>query len=310
MCIQKYNFCLYFGLYQFIEMLLESLIKKFHSELKKFFDEPEVKALTKNALMHTLKLSSTDMLLKRKAPLKKASVQKSIVVLNRLKTYEPLQYIIGETEFLRLKFIINKDVLIPRPETEELVDFILKECHEKKINQRQSGFSILDIGTGSGCIAVTFKKKFPQADVYAIDISKDALRTAKENAKINNTQVKFFLHDILKEFPEKFPRSFDILVSNPPYISMHDKSHIDRNVTDHEPHVALFVEGKNPLLFYERIADLAAAGLLKSKGRIYFEINESYGDEICELLLEKKFSEVVIKKDISGHSRMIKGINK
>lgn len=288
-------------------MTLETLQKSFNSELKEYYDETEVKAITRFALMHVFNLSSSDLILKKKLKADDKLVKKAEAVLNRLRMYEPIQYIIGETTFCGLKIIVNKNVLIPRPETEELAEWITSEIRTSK---PEGAFSVLDIGTGSGCLAIVLKKKFSAADVFAIDISADALRVARKNARLNKVKINFVLHDIFKKPAFRPARSFDIIVSNPPYISTHEKSQMHRNVTDHEPHAALFVEGKNPLIFYEQISGLASAGLLKSKGRMYFEINEFYGNEILEILTEKGFSEVITRKDMSGKDRMIVGVNK
>jgi release factor glutamine methyltransferase len=283
-------------------MLLESLIKRFHSELKELYDEGEVKSLTRNALMFALNLTSVELFVKKKEKLSEDATEKTIQILNRLKKFEPLQYIIGETEFNGLKIAVNKNVLIPRPETEELVEWIGTEIKNK------NPVSILDIGTGSGCIAIALKKKFPASIVYAVDISKEALALARNNAKRNNAEIYFIQQDILKKLPETLKLPFDFIISNPPYLTLHDKQKLNRNVSEYEPHEALFVNGKNPFLFYERILDLACMGLIKKNGALYFEINEMYGKEIAQLFLEKGFYDVNIRNDMSGKERMICGV--
>jgi len=288
-------------------MYIESLKKKFYSELKELYDESEIKALTKNALIYSLNISATDLLVKKNEQLSEKQIQKASKVLKRLKSYEPLHYIIGETEFLGLKFKVNKNVLIPRPETEELVEWILEEITDEDLS-RKKDLKILDIGTGSGCIAIALKKNLPAAKVTAIDISNGALKVAQDNAELNNVKINFREKDILKSVPDGLQDSFDLVVSNPPYISLHEKVQMHRNVTDHEPHIALFVEGKNPLLFYEHIAGLACGSLLKPRGRLYFEINESLSNEILELPGMKKFTDVMIKVDLSGKKRMIRAV--
>lgn len=288
-------------------MTIQTIIKKYHSELKELYDESEIKFLTKSALMYSLNIPATDLLLKKNLPLDNSNIIKAQQVLNRLKSFEPLQYIIGETEFYGLKFRVNKSVLIPRPETEELVEWIVEHVNCLKA---QDAFSILDIGTGSGCIAITLKNKLEQCTIYGLDISAKALETAKKNAEINKTEINFLLHDILKDLPGKFSNTYNIIVSNPPYITTHDKWHMHRNVTDYEPYEALFVEGKNPLLFYERIASMSKEGMLKPRGILYFEINEKYGLEISEMLKDYGFTDVMLKKDLSGKDRMIRAINK
>jgi release factor glutamine methyltransferase len=295
-------------------MQIEDLIKKYYKELQELYDDSEIKALTKSALLYSLKISVTDFLLKKKEKLNVKQIQESEQILKRLKMYEPLQYITGETEFSGLKFCVDKNVLIPRPETEELVEWILEEhqvsgaLYADKKNKKD--FSVLDIGTGSGCIAISLKKNIQNAEVTAIDISKEALSVAKRNAEINDAQINFVQMDILKNQFAHVPGSFDLIVSNPPYITGHEKTEMHRNVTDHEPHIALFVEGKNPLLFYDHIAGLASGGALKKKGRLYFEMNEILSGEISEMLNAKGFTDVHIKQDMSGKSRMIRAVQK
>ncbi len=290
-------------------MQVESLKKKFYTELKELYDESELKSLTKNAMIYSLNISATDLLIKKNEQLSEKQIQKALKVLKKLKSYEPLQYITGETEFLGLKFKINKNVLIPRPETEELVEWILEEIKSLKFKTK-GNFKILDIGTGSGCIAIALKKNFPSAGITAIDISKDALQVAQNNALINDVKINFQQMDILKSMTLGSKDSFDLIVSNPPYISQHEKSRMHRNVTDHEPHIALFVEGKNPLLFYEHIASLALGNALKPHGRLYFEMNENLSREIFELPEIQKFTDVIIKTDLSGKERMIRVVKK
>ena len=283
-------------------MQLESLIKKFYSELKGLYDEGEVKSLTKNALMFALNFNSTELMVRKKDELATEVLKQADEILKRLKKFEPLQYIIGETEFEGLKIKVNKNVLIPRPETEELVEWMADEI------KNRTPVSILDIGTGSGCIAIALKKKFPKSTVYAVDISREALLTARTNAKINDAEINFIQQNILKELSGALRMSFDLIVSNPPYLTLHDKQKLSQNVSEYEPPEALFVSGKNPFLFYERILDLAKSGLVKKNGALYFEINEIYGKEIFQLFLEKNFSDIKIKKDMSGKDRMVRGI--
>ncbi|MEO7873155.1 MAG: peptide chain release factor N(5)-glutamine methyltransferase [Bacteroidia bacterium] len=311
------------------EMLVEQLIKKYYDELKELYDESEIKAITQNALRHALKFSSPDIILKKQEKINAKQLLHSHEILNRLKTYEPLQYIVGETDFLRSRFLVNKNVLIPRPETEELVEWIIEEYNEQITNYQLpivnykgkiqyptsdfqhpiSEFRILDIGTGSGCIAISLKKNIPHSKVTAVDISEDALLVARKNAALNETEINFIQVNILNSSLSS-QHSFNLIVSNPPYISSHEKMKMHRNVTDHEPHIALFVEDKNPLLFYERIAHLASGGLLKRNGSLYFEMNENLSYEISDMLSAKGFTDVAEKQDISGKSRMIHAVKK
>ena len=212
-------------------------------------------------------------------------------IIADLKTNKPIQHIIGETEFYELKFKVNEHTLIPRPETEELVKWILQ--HEFT--------SALDIGTGSGCIAIALRKN-KSAEISAIDVSESALLVAKENAKINEVEINFLLQDILKT--TTLPK-VDVIVSNPPYVLDKEKELMLANVLDNEPHLALFVPNNNPLLFYKKIADLAFKSLSKN-GLLFFEINEQFGKETVAMLSSIGFVDIKLKKDINDKDRMIK----
>lgn len=219
-------------------------------------------------------------------------------ILSRLKKGEPHQYVLGKTEFYGITLRVTPDVLIPRPETEELVEWILSE-------NRSSAGLILDIGTGSGCIAIALAKKIPNGVVYAWDLSEGALTVAAENAFRNGVEIHFSKQDILQPFNQEL--FFDVIVSNPPYVMESEKVSMERNVCCFEPHEALFVPDDDPLLFYERIADVANE-LLHKGGRLYFEINRRMGELICAMLQQKGFVDVVLREDISGNLRMIRAV--
>ena len=223
--------------------------------------------------------------------------------LAQLATGKPLQYILGHTEFYGLSFKVNPSVLIPRPETEELVEWVLNSCLPK------TPIKILDIGTGSGCIAISLKKNLPNANICAIDISAEALKTAKENAELNNVEVNFIESDILNltHNSQLATHKLDLIISNPPYVTPTDKDLMHTNVTDFEPHTALFVPQDDPLLFYKAIANLAAKNLVKG-GLLFFEINESYGNDSVEMLKSKRFKGIELRKDMRGRDRMIKAV--
>ena len=207
----------------------------------------------------------------------------------------PIQYVLEEADFYGLKFKVNSSVLIPRPETEELVHLIVKKYKNQAIN-------ILDIGTGSGCIPISLQKNLPLAKNSAIDISEEALEVAKENAKINRVEVSFFKDDALNLLTSKYP-VFDVIVSNPPYIAMSEKNEMENTVTAYEPHLALFVSDENPLIFYDKIGDFALTNLSK-QGFLYFEINQALAEETKKLLKQKGFKAQIIK-DINNNDRMI-----
>jgi release factor glutamine methyltransferase len=221
-------------------------------------------------------------------------------ILDQLKKEIPIQYLLGKTSFYGLDFEVNSNVLIPRPETEELVDWIVQSANYKveitKVN-------ILDIGTGSGCIAISLAKNISNADVFAVDISEKALGTAKKNAESNGVNVTFFLTNILEA--NDLEQKFDVIVSNPPYVRELEKQEIKKNVLDHEPHLALFVDDNDALIFYRKIAELAQKNL-SPKGQLFFEINQYLGKEMIDLLLEMGFKNIELRKDIYGNNRMIK----
>ena len=214
-------------------------------------------------------------------------------IINELKENKPIQYILGEAEFYGLKFKVNKHTLIPRPETEELVDWILKEDFN----------SVLDIGTGSGCIAISLAKH-STAQIAAIDNCEKALEVAEENAKLNKVNIKFCTQDILQSTSFL---NLDLIVSNPPYILESEKQNMKANVLQYEPHLALFTPDKDPLLFYKKIGSLAAKSL-NCGGKLFFEINEQYGTEILKMLSKIGFVDIAFKKDINDKDRMIKAI--
>lgn len=216
-------------------------------------------------------------------------------ILYRLSRGEPYQYVIGKSLFHGLEFRVTPAVLIPRPETEELVEWILSGADPQRC-------SLLDIGTGSGCIAITLAKRLPNAQVDAWDISEDAVKVAADNALSNGVEVHFTQCDILKAVPAG--RRFDLIVSNPPYVTESEMEAMEQNVLAYEPHEALFVPDSKPLLYYERIADLAMT-MLNDRGRLYLEINRRSGERIVELLQQKGFVSVELKRDLSGNMRMI-----
>ena len=224
--------------------------------------------------------------------------QKVESIIERLKRHEPIQYILGETEFFGLTFHVNENVLIPRPETEELVELILKE-------NNKIGLCVLDIGTGSGAIAIALAKHMKNADVSAWDISSKALDVAALNSKSNSATVSFKQIDALSDYP--LDKKFDIIVSNPPYVLENEKELMEQNVLDYEPHQALFVPDNNPLLFYKRIADIAS-NLLNHKGKLYFEINQAKGKGMLGMLEEKGFTNVTLFQDLSNKDRMVRAV--
>ncbi|NJX14981.1 peptide chain release factor N(5)-glutamine methyltransferase [Tamlana crocina] len=224
---------------------------------------------------------------------------KILKALGELKKERPLQYITGETEFFGMTFKVDDGVLIPRPETEELVEWVLRKAKPNTV------IDILDVGTGSGCIAISLAKHLPQAKVFAIDVSPEALSMAKKNAQLNGVNVYFEEANILtlKRLSEEI--KFDIIVSNPPYVREKEKQFMKPNVLDNEPHLALFVKDDEPLLFYKAITNFAINNL-KDNGLLFFEINEFLGNAMIDLLRNKNFENIELKQDIFKKDRMIK----
>ena len=281
-------------------MLLKNYKTIFLNELASLYDEKEIESFFYLVLEKFHHLKRIDLALNPEMILdeKQASLWNSVVV--ELKKQKPIQYILGVTEFYGLPFLVNENVLIPRPETEELVDLII--TNESRENREEGKVSILDIGTGSGCIAISLAKNLSNAEVFAIDVSEEALEVAKKNALLNNVDVTFLLKDILKV--ENLEHQFDTIVSNPPYVRNLEKAAINPNVIDYEPHLSLFVADNDALLFYKKITQLAKINL-KPKGKLYFEINQYLGKETIALLESFGFKNVTLHKDIYGNDRMI-----
>ncbi len=218
-------------------------------------------------------------------------------LLDRLKNSEPLAYLLGEITFSDVTLKVNPHTLIPRPETEELVEWVSTDL------ENRPDINILDIGTGSGCIAVSLAKRISNSKVWAFDIAAGALQTAKENAEKNNVEIRLEEIDILKT--GHYPQQFDVIVSNPPYVCESEKKEMENNVLLYEPHIALFVPDNDPLLFYKAIA-LFAQKHLRQNGSLYLEINRAFGKETCEMLCQTGFSNIELRKDLNGNDRMIK----
>ncbi len=270
-------------------------------ELSDFYPKNEIESFIKIIFSDVFGLSSVDVLMRENDPLSRKVKFSVNEITERLKTYEPLQYIIGFTEFYGLQFELSADVLIPRPETEELVDLIIKE------NRNTKDLKILDIGTGSGCIAVSLKKNLPDADVFALDVSKKALEIAKRNALKKNIEITFIQGDILSKIIAFENKKFDVIVSNPPYVTFSEKEKMQKNILDYEPGLALFVDDNNPLIFYNAVCRFAKHHL-SSEGKLYFEINEGFGKEVESLMLSFGFSSVELIKDINGKYRITKAL--
>jgi len=278
-------------------MFLKEFRNHFNKELSSIFPQTEIDSFFYLLMEKKLGLQRIDLALNHAISLSNDNFQYLYNALARLKAQEPIQYILGETEFFGLPFKVTKDTLIPRPETEELVSWILSE-----FNSNNQNLTILDIGTGSGCIAISLAKNLPNAKISAIDISSKAIHIAKQNAARNNVHIDFMELDILSK--NQLHQKFDIIVSNPPYVREIEKQEMHANVLQNEPPIALFVSDEQPLLFYDKIADLAKEQL-KKEGSLFFEINQYLGNETIKMLNEKGFK-TELRKDIFGNDRMTK----
>jgi len=267
-------------------------------KLALLYPPEEAESLSRLILEHVTGLSRLQLHLNQPDPLPEPKIMQIMEILNRLLAHEPIQYILGETEFYGLKFNVAPGVLIPRPETEELVDWIIRE-------EKGSCHSLLDIGTGSGCIPVAIDKNCSIERIEGWDVSAEALKIARTNAIRNNSKVQFALQDIFHPTGIAELSTWDVMVSNPPYVLPEEASLMARNVVDFEPHLALFVPDNDPLVFYRVIAQFAAAHL-HLHGSLYFEINERMGGETEKLLKENGFENILTRKDLQGKTRMIR----
>jgi release factor glutamine methyltransferase len=276
----------------------------FKNSLSEIYPTTEIDSFFFLLMEEYLDLQRIDTVLKPDFKIDEENLSILKKALVRLQNEEPIQYIIGKTEFYGLPFLVDEHTLIPRPETEELVEWVLGEVGSLELGDgSEKSLSILDIGTGTGCIPISLAKNLSDAKVSAIDISVDALKIAKKNAALNKVEVDFFEVDIL--LAKKLHQNFDIIISNPPYVRELEKVEIQNNVLQNEPHVALFVSDENPFIFYDKIADLAKNNLTKN-GLLFFEINQYLGKETCDLLEDKGFKNIHLKKDLFGNDRMIK----
>jgi len=274
---------------------VSNILSYFREELSAVADEREITSWYYISMNYLLVYNRSDCIINSNQVLNKSQLSKIKQIVAELKSHKPIQYIFGKTEFYGLKIKVNEHTLIPRPETEQLVDWILKE----------NFVAALDIGTGSGCIPIALAKH-TDAKVLAIDVSEDALLIAEENAKNNEVEIDFIHQDILQT---NYLQKVDLIVSNPPYVLESEKEKMQENVLDYEPELALFVEDKNPLIFYKKIASLAS-NFLNENGKLFFEINAKFGKETIEMLADIGFVNIELKKDMNDKDRMIKAIKK
>ncbi len=271
----------------------------FINELSFLNDEGEAESFFYLILENKHNLKRVDLVLQPELSFSESEIENWNLILKQLQQEIPIQYILGTTSFFGLDFNVNKNVLIPRPETEELVQWILNDIKILKLKN----LKIIDIGTGSGAIAIALAKNIQEANVHALDVSENALAVAKKNAIINNVDIAFFQKNIL-ETDDLFEK-YDVIVSNPPYVRNLEKAEIKNNVLQHEPHLALFVDDNDALIFYKKIAHLAMKNL-SHNGKLYFEINQYLGKESTEMLKNMSFTNIELRKDIYGNDRIIR----
>ena len=286
-------------------MLLKNYKTTFLQELSLLYEEQEIESFFYIILEKLHGIKRIDLALNPQTVMDGAHLKQWKNIVSELKKQRPVQYILGETTFYGLSFLVNENTLIPRPETEELVELIIESTNYELRNTK---LKVLDIGTGSGCIAISLAKHLPTSEVYAIDVSEEALATAKKNAELNKVAIDFISTNILDVVTLSavagLDKQFDIIVSNPPYVRNLEKDEIKPNVLEYEPHLALFVDDIDPLLFYRKIAELAIKNL-NPNGKLYFEINQYLGKETIKLLEDFGFRNVELKKDIYGNDRII-----
>jgi len=277
----------------------------FNKTLKKLYPTSEIDTFLFLLLEEYLNFKRIDVVLKSNFEISPEDLTLLKSSTKLLEQEVPIQYILGKTEFYGFPFILNEHVLIPRPETEELVTSVLNKISKlERLHQieKEKKLKILDIGTGSGCIPISLKRSLPFAEITAIDIANEALIIAQKNASLNKVNINFIQQNILKT--TGLDDIYDIIISNPPYVRVSEKIEIKNNVLKNEPHLALFVEDNNPLIFYSKIAELAKSHLTKN-GTLFFEINQYLGKETVELIKLKGFNKIQLKKDIFGHDRII-----
>jgi release factor glutamine methyltransferase len=277
---------------------VQSVTDFFQSELLGGYDKEEISLFCFLCFEHFLGFKNkTDLILRAQERMSESELLRFVLAVKDLKKRKPIQYILGKAPFYGLTFQVDSHVLIPRPETEELVELVIQHWDAKPVR-------LLDIGTGSGCIAIALQRNLPQAQVLALDVSETALETARENALANRASVQFAIFDILSDPAGWKEGKLDIIVSNPPYIRRSEMNAMDSNVSSFEPHLALFVGDEDPLLFYRRIAEFAESHL-HAGGELFLEVNEALGHDVAAMLSSEGFSTPVVQKDLNGKDRIV-----
>lgn len=277
-------------------MTIESAKDQLIQQLAALYEPREAASITHMVLEHLTGMNKTDRMIHKHQELSVEQEDRLLSMVTSLLNNRPIQYALGEAWFGGMKFIVNEHTLIPRPETEELIEWI-------KATANPEPQKVLDIGTGSGCIPITLKKEFPLWHITAIDVSDDTLQVAKQNATLNDVAIEFMGMDFLNESLWLNLPNYNIIISNPPYIKKSEKDTMSANVVDHEPHVALFVPDEDALIFYRKIASFGLSHL-KKNGQLFFEINQLLGKEVCALLEEMGY-DPILRKDLHGNDRMI-----
>jgi release factor glutamine methyltransferase len=285
-------------------MTIQLAYKQLLAKLYEVYDTREAANIADMVIEHVTGQRKIERILYKDLLVTEEQQQTLEALSQQLLQHKPVQYILGEAWFAGMKLYVNEHVLIPRPETEELVELIVEEVGSGK-SKEENDLSIIDIGTGSGCIPIGLKKRLSNAAVYAVDISEKALEVAKKNAEEQQTDIRLLQLDFLDKGNWKQLPLFNIIVSNPPYVKKSEEQTMAKNVLEYEPHVALFVPDEDALKFYKAIAEFAKTHL-KTDGKVFVEINEALGQHVVELFEQSGFKDVTLKKDMQGKDRMIK----
>jgi release factor glutamine methyltransferase len=287
-------------------MKLEPVYHNFVEQLRKIYDERETFNIADMVFESVAGIKRIHRITSKQQQLATLTLKQLSAALQKLLTHQPVQYVLGEAWFYKLKFFVNEHVLIPRPETEELVEWIVSDIRHTMCDVQSNKYQIdiIDIGTGSGCIAVALKKELPAANILGIDISAEAISVARKNAADQNTNIKLSELDFLDEITWHQLNSFNVIVSNPPYIPAAEKTELEKNVLEFEPYLALFTEDSEPLIFYKNIV-LFAKSHLHAHGKIYVEVNAKYAGQVMNIFQQYNFT-AIIKKDMYGNDRMIR----
>jgi len=277
---------------------LQGVVNYIDTQLESQYNKSEIKSVQRQLIEHYYHLSPARQIVENEMRFSESELLKIIYAMKEMKDGIPLQYVVGDAEFCGRIFKVNKNVLIPRPETEELVQWFLED-NESTIP------AVLDIGTGSGCIPITLKCELPEGKISACDVSMNVLKVALSNEKLNHVEIDWYILDVLSSNQPFKENQFDTIISNPPYVLKSDMAAMDANVLENEPHLALFVEDEDPLVFYKAIAEKSKIWL-RPEGKIFFEIHEKKGKEVVDLLTEMGYQDVELRKDMSGKDRMVK----